>query len=65
MLQPLNFHKENNFVIFLFVVLMAVPGFYIITRKMFPKMSKRTAGWITCLLTVLLVAALSLMVWSA
>ncbi len=53
------------FVIFLFVVLMAVPGFYIITRKMFPKMSKRTAGWITCLLTVLLVAALSLMVWSA
>ena len=52
------------FVIFLSVVLMAVPGFYIITRKMFPKMSKRTAGWITCLLTVLLVAALSLMVWS-
>ena len=53
------------FVIFFFVILMAVPGFYIITRKIFPKMAKKTVVWITCVLTVLLVAALALMVWGA
>lgn len=52
-------------VIFFFVILMAVPGFYIITRKIFPKMSKRTAAWITCALTLLVVATLGLMVWTA
>ena len=46
-------------VIFIFVVLMAVPGFYIITRKLFAKNSKRSALWISILLTVLLVAVLA------
>jgi len=45
--------------IFIFVVLMAIPGFYIITRKMFPKNSKRSAMWTTIILTGLLVAALA------
>lgn len=44
--------------IFVFVVLMAVPGFYIITRKLFPQHSKRSAMWTTLLLTALLVAVL-------
>ncbi len=53
------------FVIFFFVILMAVPGFYIITRKIFPKMSKRTVAWITMALTIALILALGLMVWTA
>lgn len=53
------------FVIFFFVILMAIPGFYIITRKIFPKMSKRTVSWITCILTLALVSALTLIVWTA
>ena len=47
-------------VIFIFVVLMAVPGFYLITRKVFPKNSKRSAAWMTVILTALLVAALGM-----
>lgn len=42
--------------IFLFVVLLAVPGFYIITRKVFPKGSKKAAMWISILLTAGLIA---------
>lgn len=53
------------FIIFFFVILMAIPGFYIITRKVFPKMSKRRSAWITCGLTLALVVALALMVWTA
>ncbi len=45
--------------ILIFVVLLAVPGFYIITRKVFPKGSKKSAMWISILLTVLLVAILA------
>lgn len=45
--------------IFAFVVLMAVPGFYIITRKVFPNMSKKNAAWITGIVTVLFVAILT------
>ena len=56
---------EGLIVIFFFVILMAVPGFYLITRKVFPKMSKRTAAWITSGLTLLLVIALALMVVTA
>lgn len=48
-------------VIFIFTILMAMPGFYIITRKMFPKHSKRSAMWITVLLTGLLITALALL----
>ena len=45
--------------IFVFVVLMAIPGFYIITRKVFPNMSKKNAGWLTAIVTALFVAALT------
>ena len=46
-------------IIFVFVVLMAMPGFYIITRTLFPKNSKRSALWISVGLTLLLVAVLA------
>ncbi len=46
--------------ILIFVVLLAIPGFYIITRKIFPKRSKKSAMWISILLTVLLVGILVL-----
>ncbi|MBR4682844.1 MAG: hypothetical protein IKP06_06050 [Elusimicrobiaceae bacterium] len=46
--------------IFIFVILMAIPGFYIITRKLFPKNSKRSAVWISIVLTAILVALLAL-----
>ena len=48
-------------VIFIFAVLMAVPGFYIITRKVFPKNSKRSAVWTTLILTALFIAGLALL----
>ena len=46
--------------ILVFVVLLAVPGFYIITRKIFPKSSKRSSVWVSAGLTVILVAVLLL-----
>lgn len=45
--------------ILVFVVLLAVPGFYIITRKLFPKGSKKSAMWLSVLLTALLVGILT------
>ncbi|MBP5404094.1 MAG: hypothetical protein J6Y17_03280 [Elusimicrobiaceae bacterium] len=45
--------------IFLFVILLAVPGFYIITRAVWPKGSKKTARIVSYLLTVLLAAVLA------
>ncbi len=45
--------------IYVFVVLLAVPGFYIITRKVFPRGSKKSAMWISILLTILLLAILA------
>ena len=47
-------------IIFIFVVLIAVPGFYMITRKVFPKNSKRSALWVAIGLTVVLVGFLAL-----
>ncbi len=47
------------FLIFLFVILLAVPGFYVITRALFPKHSKRSARIISYVLTALLVAILA------
>lgn len=44
--------------ILLFVVLLAVPGFYIITRKVFPRGSKKSAMMLAFLLTALLVGIL-------
>ena len=46
--------------IFAFVIILAVPGFYIITRKVFPKHSKRSAGWVTFILTAILVGILAM-----
>ena len=46
--------------ILFFVVLLAVPGFYIITRKVFPLGSKKSAMWVSILLTVVLVVILAL-----
>lgn len=46
--------------ILFFVVLLAVPGFYIITRKVFPRGSKKSAMWVSILLTVVLVVILGL-----
>ena len=45
--------------IFVFVVLLAVPGFYMITRKVFPKGNKKTARLISYILTALLVFILA------
>ena len=45
--------------IFLFVILLAVPGFYIITRAVWPKGSKKTERIVSYLLTVLLAAVLA------
>ena len=39
-------------VILFFVVLLAVPGFYIISRKVFPQGSKKSALTLAVLLTV-------------
>lgn len=44
--------------ILLFVALLAVPGFYIITRKVFPHGSKKISMWLSVGLTVLLVGIL-------
>ena len=46
--------------ILVFVVLLAVPGFYLITRKMFPKSSKQSSVWISAVLTIGFVAVLLL-----
>lgn len=45
--------------ILLFVILVAFPGFYIITRKVFPHGSKKTAAWLSAGLTILLVMILT------
>ncbi|MBR2082983.1 MAG: hypothetical protein IJ876_08305 [Elusimicrobiaceae bacterium] len=45
--------------IFIFVILLAIPGFYIITRALFPKSSKKSARIISYVLTVVLAAILA------
>ena len=45
--------------ILIFAALLALPGFYIITRAMFPRGSKKKATWISIFLTVLLVSVLT------
>ncbi len=52
------------FFIFLFVILLAVPGFYLITRALFPKQSKRSARILSYILTALLVAILALVMFT-
>ena len=45
-------------IIAVFVVMLGFPGFYIITRKMFPKGSKKTAALVCALLTAALVGVM-------
>ena len=51
--------------IFLFVILLAVPGFYIITRAVWPKGSKKTARIVSYLLTALLAAILAAVMFTS
>lgn len=51
--------------IFLFVILLAVPGFYIITRAVWPKGSKKAARVVSYLLTALLTAILAAVMFSS
>jgi len=44
--------------ILIFAALLAWPGFYIITHRMFPRRSKKTAACISLIMTVLLVFVL-------
>lgn len=46
--------------IFVFASLVAVPGFYIITRKIFPKMSKRRACVLALIITAILLVILGM-----
>ncbi len=52
------------FFIFLFVILLAVPGFYLITRALFPKQSKRSARILSYVLTALLVSILAIVMFT-
>lgn len=44
--------------ILVFAALLAVPGFYLIMRKLYPRRSKKSAGWISAILTVILLVIL-------
>ena len=45
--------------ILVFVALIAVPAFYIITRKVFPKKSIKSAAWTLGILTAILIGVLA------
>lgn len=47
-------------IILFFVVLLAFPGFYVITRKIFPGGSRKAAFWLSGLVTAVLVGILTL-----
>lgn len=51
--------------IFIFVLLLSFPGFYIITRKVFPRGSKRSAVWLSAAVTTILMIGLLLMMFGA
>lgn len=51
--------------ILIFVMLLAFPGFYLITRKVFPKSSKRSSAWVAAGTTLLLVLILLLVMFGA
>lgn len=51
--------------ILFFVILVAFPGFYIITRKVFKRGSRRAAMWLSGLLTALLVVILAVIMAGA
>ena len=45
-------------IMIVFVVMIGFPGFYIITRKVFPRGSKAKAAWLCALLTAALAGLL-------
>ncbi|WP_458402490.1 hypothetical protein [Candidatus Avelusimicrobium sp.] len=47
--------------IFVFTILLAFPGFYIITRKVFPKKSKRFASLLSAVTTALFIMLMGAM----
>ena len=51
--------------ILLFVLLLSFPGFYIITRKVFARGSKRSAVWLSAAVTALLLIGLLLIMFGA
>lgn len=51
--------------ILFFVVLVAFPGIYIITRKVFKRGSRRAALWLSGLVTALLVAVMAVVMAGA
>ena len=51
--------------ILIFTALLAMPVFYIITRRVFPRVRKKTALYISILLTVLLVFVLLIIMMGA
>lgn len=51
--------------ILVFVGLMGFPGFYITTRKIFPKKSKKMAMWISIGVTTVLIALLAISLLTA
>lgn len=40
----------------IFILLLSFPGFYLITRKVFPRSSKRSAAWISAAVTAVFLA---------
>ncbi|MBR3603339.1 MAG: hypothetical protein IKL48_01395 [Elusimicrobiaceae bacterium] len=49
--------------ILIFVLLLAFPGFYLITRQVFPRGSKRKAAWISGLVSAIFLVGLLLMMF--
>ena len=45
-------------IVIVFVVMIGFPGFYIITRKMFPRSSKAKSAWLCGVLTAALAGLL-------
>lgn len=52
-------------IILLFVVLLAFPGFYLITRQIFKGGSRKAAFWLSGLVTAALVGVLALVMAGA
>lgn len=53
------------FLILFFCALIALPGFYIITRKIFPYMSKKKATFLSVSITLVLLAIFAISVLRA
>ncbi len=49
--------------ILIFILLLSFPGFYLITRKIFPRSSKRNAAWISGVVTAVFLAGILAMMF--